>query len=62
MSIGHKGMLHAAKVMAMTAADAIVDPTIIERAKAEFAESTAGRPYQCPIPADVAPRFVPESV
>ena len=61
MSIGHKGMLHAAKVMAITAADAILDPTIIEKARAEFAESTAGRPYQCPVPAHVQPRFVPES-
>jgi aminobenzoyl-glutamate utilization protein B len=56
MSIGHKGMLHAAKTMAITAVDAILDPSLIERAKAEFAASTAGRPYQCPIPAHVQPR------
>jgi aminobenzoyl-glutamate utilization protein B len=56
MSIGHKGMLHAAKAMAITAADFIVDPALLERAKAEFVASTKGRPYQCPIPAGVQPR------
>jgi aminobenzoyl-glutamate utilization protein B len=56
MSIGHKGMIHAAKTMAITAADAILNPSIIEAAQAEFAESTAGRPYQCPVPAHVMPR------
>jgi aminobenzoyl-glutamate utilization protein B len=56
MSIGHKGMVHAAKTMAITAADAILNPSIIEAAQAEFAESTAGRPYQCPVPAHVMPR------
>jgi len=56
MSIGHKGMLHAAKAMAMTGADFILDPALLQRAKDEFAESTKGRPYQCPIPAHVQPR------
>jgi aminobenzoyl-glutamate utilization protein B len=56
MSIGHKGMLHAAKTMAITAADFIADPALLERAMAEFTAATAGRPYQCPIPAGVLPR------
>ncbi len=56
MSIGHKGMLHAAKAMAMTGADFILDPALLQRARDEFAESTKGRPYQCPIPAHVQPR------
>ncbi|HYI25748.1 MAG TPA: hypothetical protein VD767_10090, partial [Thermomicrobiales bacterium] len=56
MTIGHKGMLHAAKVMAITGADAIADPGLIDRAQAEFREVTAGRPYQCPIPPHVQPR------
>ncbi len=55
MSIGHKGMLHAAKAMAITAVDAILDPDLITRAKAEFEEATAGRAYQCPIPDHVQP-------
>ena len=56
MSIGHKGMLHAAKAMALTGADFVLDPALLQRAKDEFAESTKGRPYQCPIPPHVQPR------
>ena len=58
MSIGHKGMLHAAKVLAIVAKDLIEQPELLAAAKAEFAESTAGRPYVCPIPAEVQPRKV----
>jgi aminobenzoyl-glutamate utilization protein B len=56
MSIGHKGMLHAAKVMAITAADAIADPALLTQARAEFSAATAGRPFVSPIPAHVQPR------
>ena len=56
VSIGHKGMIHAAKAMAMTAADFYLDPELRARARTEFEASTAGRPYQCPIPAHVMPR------
>jgi len=56
MSIGHKGMLHAAMAMALTGADFALDPGLLQRAKDEFAKSTEGRPYQCPIPAHVQPR------
>lgn len=58
VGIGHKGMLHAAKGMAITAAEFITDPELLQAAKDEFAESTKGRPYACPIPADVKPRKV----
>ncbi|MGB3329204.1 MAG: amidohydrolase [Thermomicrobiales bacterium] len=58
VGIGHKGMLHAAKGMAITAAEFVLDPDLLAQAKAEFAESTKGRPYRCPIPADVKPRTV----
>jgi aminobenzoyl-glutamate utilization protein B len=56
VGIGHKGMLHAAKGMAITASRLIQDPALLQAAKDEFAASTAGRPYQCPIPAHVSPR------
>jgi aminobenzoyl-glutamate utilization protein B len=55
MSIGHKGMLHAAKTLAIAAAGFILDPAMLQAAKDEFAASTVGRPYQCPIPAHVPP-------
>ncbi len=56
VSIGHKGMIHAAKAMAITASDFYLDPELRAKARAEFEASTAGRPYQCPIPAHVMPR------
>jgi aminobenzoyl-glutamate utilization protein B len=56
VAIGRKGMIHAAKGMAITAADFILDPELLQAAKDEFAQSTAGRPYVCPIPSHVKPR------
>ncbi len=56
VSIGHKGMLHAARGMAITGAEFVLDPALLQQAKDEFAASTAGRPYACPIPDHVQPR------
>jgi aminobenzoyl-glutamate utilization protein B len=50
----HKGMVHAAKVMAATALDALARPEVIAAAKAEHRERTGGR-YVCPLPADAKP-------
>ena len=54
-SAAHKGMVHVAKVMAGTAVDALRDPALIARAKAEFEERTGGKPYASPLPPDLAP-------
>ena len=54
-SIAHKGQMYAAEVIADAAIKAIENPEIIEKAKAEFIEVTGGKPYQCPIPAEVKP-------
>ncbi len=51
----HKGLVHVAKVMAGTALDALQDPALIERAKADLAERTRDTPYQCPLAPDVQP-------
>ena len=51
----HKGLVHVAKVMAGTAIDAIRDPALISRAKADLAERTRLSPYVCPLPDDVHP-------
>ena len=51
----HKGLVHVAKVMAGTAVDAIGDPALIARAKADLAERTRATPYVCPLPPDVDP-------
>ena len=51
----HKGLVHVAKVMAGTALDALQDPDLIARAKADLAERTRTTPYVCPLPPDVEP-------
>jgi aminobenzoyl-glutamate utilization protein B len=51
----HKGMVHAAKVMAATGRRLFEDPGLLARAKAEHARALAAEPYVCPLPADVRP-------
>jgi len=51
----HKGLVHVAKVMAGTALDALQDPALIDRAKADLADRTRTTPYVCPLPPDVQP-------
>lgn len=55
MSIGHKGMMYAAKVMALSAAELILSPEKLESAKAEFDAALKETPYKCPIPDGVKP-------
>jgi aminobenzoyl-glutamate utilization protein B len=54
-----KGMVHAAKVMAGVAVDALADPALIARAKADHKARTDVTPYDCPLPADVKPPLQP---
>ncbi|WP_430441754.1 M20 family metallopeptidase [Shinella sp.] len=51
----HRGMEHAAKVMAATALDLIADPALIAAAKADHAARLDGTPFVNPIPDDVDP-------
>jgi aminobenzoyl-glutamate utilization protein B len=51
----HKGMVHVAKVMAGTAVDALLNPTIITEAKADHRKRTGGKPYESPLPPDATP-------
>jgi aminobenzoyl-glutamate utilization protein B len=55
----HKGMVHAAKVMAATAVDLIADETLLARAKKDHRDRTAATPYTCPIPPEVNPPLQP---
>ncbi len=57
MSIGHKGMLHAAKTMALTAFELFEDPDKLAQARAEFDEATSGKPYKTPLPEGLQPVF-----
>ena len=51
----HKGLEHVAKVMAGTALDALRDPALIEKAKADHRARLAETPFVNPIPDDVQP-------
>jgi aminobenzoyl-glutamate utilization protein B len=54
-AIGHKGMLHAAKVMALAAMELYGSPAQLERVRAEFEKATGGRPYRSLLPEGVRP-------
>jgi aminobenzoyl-glutamate utilization protein B len=54
-SAAHTGMVHVAKVMAGTAVDALRNPEIIARAKADHQARTGGKPYESPLPPDAKP-------
>ena len=51
----HKGMLHVAKAMAATAVDAMTDPALLARAKADHAAKLTATPYVCPLPEGIDP-------
>lgn len=53
--VAHKGMEHAAKVMASTAVRLLRDPSLIEDAKGDFSRRMKGIPYEDPIPAQARP-------
>ncbi len=53
--IAIKGMTQAAKVMAATGIDAILDPDLIARAKADLQERVGPDGYICPLDADATP-------
>lgn len=55
----HKGMAHAAKLMARTAERLLADPVLLAEARAEHAARLAAEPYVCPMPDDVMPPLVP---
>lgn len=58
MPMAHKGMAHAAKILAATAAELYARPDTLARARQELLDARDGQPYVCPIPADVVPAFM----
>ena len=54
-SIGHKGMMHAAKIMALAAMDLYTDPVCLARIQEEFQTAIQDHPYESPIPEHVEP-------
>ena len=54
-SIGMKGMLFAARVLAMAGLKVMEEPKIAEAAKKEFLEQTADQPYVTSLSDDYCP-------
>ena len=50
-----KGMWYAAQVLADAAITLVQNPALIQKAQQEFREATEGKPYECPIPANIPP-------
>lgn len=55
MSIGRKGMIVAAKTLALTAVDLFTDPKQVEVARANFNQRRAGHEYRSRIPPEQKP-------
>ena len=55
MSIGHKGMLLAGRVLAKGGLRVLHDAELRRAAKADWAERTKDSPYKSPLPADAKP-------
>jgi aminobenzoyl-glutamate utilization protein B len=55
--LAHKGMVHVAKIMAGVAADVLIEPGLLEKAKAEFKERFVRTPYKALLPDDAKPPF-----
>lgn len=54
-SVGHKGMLTAAKILAATTLDLLTDRQLLAEAKDEFDKATEDKPYKSPLEAEVKP-------
>jgi aminobenzoyl-glutamate utilization protein B len=59
MSIGHKCLATAAKVMAASCLDFLSSPETIQKMREEWTTRKKGREYKSPLPADLKPRVVP---
>ncbi|MBY9078124.1 amidohydrolase [Paenibacillus sp. HN-1] len=55
-SIGHKGMLHASKLLGAAVVGLFEHPEIIEQAKQEWSGRMKNRRYECPIPEGFVPQ------
>jgi len=55
MSIGHKNLIVASKVLACTTLDLITRPEILKKSWEEFKKRKGGREYKSPLPPDLKP-------
>lgn len=61
MSIGQKGMLVAAKTIALTAIDLFQRPVLVGEARQSFEKRRAGRAYSSKLPPDAKPQLKPRA-
>lgn len=54
--VGFKGMDYAAKAMALTGLELMVNPDALKAAKGEFATQTGGKKYKSPLPEGSTPK------
>ena len=54
-SIGHKGMVNAAKVLVLSSLDLLTQPPLVQAAKTSFSKRKAGNEYKSRLPADQKP-------
>ena len=54
-SIAHKGLVLAAKSMAIAGSRLLQSPDVLEKAREEFNTATAGKPYVCKMPKEAKP-------
>jgi aminobenzoyl-glutamate utilization protein B len=55
MSIGHKGMLQAAKILALAVAELMQNPELVSKVHQEFKDKIQKTPYDCPLPDEAKP-------
>ncbi|MGB0386259.1 MAG: amidohydrolase [Ardenticatenaceae bacterium] len=55
-SIGNKGMIFAAKIMALAGFDLLTKPELLEQARADFAQAKKGKEYITPLPEGSVPQ------
>jgi aminobenzoyl-glutamate utilization protein B len=57
MNIGHKGMLTAAKILAISALDFMKNPELVEKALKEHNHAHKDNPYKSPLPEGLKPPY-----
>jgi aminobenzoyl-glutamate utilization protein B len=55
MSIGHKSLVFASKIISASVIDLLTKPAVVKKAHKEFMTRLAGRVYKPPIPSDLNP-------
>lgn len=55
MSIGHKGMINAAKILSLAAIELLQNPELVEKARKEFKEKIKKTPFESPLPNGAKP-------